>query len=106
MNEIGMNELLTQLRALSARAQGAGPAAAQAPVQESFQSLLKGSIDSVNKSQINAEQLTRAFEVGDPNADLASVMIAMQKANLSFQTMVQVRNKLVTAYQDVMNMPV
>lgn len=107
MNEIGMNELLSQLRALSTQAQGRPPAAE--PLQAtggSFQSMLKNSIEGVNASQQTAETMAQAFEAGDPNTDLASVMVAMQKASLSFQAMVQVRNKLVSAYQEVMGMQV
>ena len=46
------------------------------------------------------------FAAGDSSANLHEVMISLQKANVSFQEMVQVRNKLVTAYHDVMNMQV
>ena len=53
-----------------------------------------------------AQQMTQDFASGQSNVNLQDVMINLQKANLSFQQMVQVRNKLVTAYQDVMNMPV
>ena len=49
--------------------------------------------------------MTEAFETGATNISLADVMVATQKANVSFQAMLQVRNKLVEAYQDVMNMP-
>lgn len=106
MNEIGMNELLSQLRALTTQAQGRVPAADNAVPQDGFQKLLKSSLDGVNESQRSAETLAQAFEAGAPNADLSSVMVAMQKANISFQAMVQVRNKLVTAYQEVMSMQV
>jgi flagellar hook-basal body complex protein FliE len=50
--------------------------------------------------------MSDAFVKGEPNVDLTEVMVAVQKASLSFQAMTQVRNKLVQAYQDVMNMPV
>ncbi len=50
--------------------------------------------------------LTQAFETGEKDLDLAQVMIAVQKSSLSFDAMVQVRNKLVEAYKDVMNMPI
>jgi flagellar hook-basal body complex protein FliE len=68
--------------------------------------MLKSSVDSVNNVQQQAASLASAFEAGEPNIDLANVMVAMQKANISFQAMVQVRNKLVSAYQEVMNMQV
>jgi flagellar hook-basal body complex protein FliE len=107
MNEIGMSELLSQLRALSVQAQGRTlPAENAVASPSSFQSLLRNSLDSVNQSQRQAETLSQAFEAGDPGADLSAVMVAMQKANISFQAAVQVRNKLVSAYQEIMSMQV
>lgn len=108
MNEIGMSELLTQLRALATQAQGRPPAleAGTPEAANGFQAMLRNSIENVNQSQQQAASLAKAFEVGDPNVDLASVMVAMQKSSISFQAMVQVRNKLVNAYQEVMSMPV
>ncbi len=67
--------------------------------------MLKQSIESVNEMQQTAGKLSRDFEIGDTNVSLAEVMIASQKADVSFQAMLQVRNKLVDAYKDVMNMP-
>jgi flagellar hook-basal body complex protein FliE len=106
MNEIGMTEILAQMRALSTQAQGRVMPAEIAAPQNSFQSVLKSSVDTVNSTQQQASSLASAFEAGEPNIDLANVMVAMQKANVSFQAMVQVRNKLVSAYQEVMNMQV
>jgi flagellar hook-basal body complex protein FliE len=106
MNEIGMTEILAQMRALSTRAAGQALPAQVAAPQNSFQSVLKTSLDGVNGAQQQAESLAQAFETGKTNTDLSSVMVAMQKANISFQAMVQVRNKLVSAYQEVMNMQV
>ena len=71
-----------------------------------FGDLLKRSIDAVNDTQQKAGALRDAFEKGQENLDLADVMIAVQKSSVSFQAMVEVRNKLVEAYKDVMNMPV
>jgi len=108
MSDIAMNELLSQLRALSTQAQGRPPAAqeAGAATPGRFQTLLRNSLDGVNQSQRSAESLAQAFETGAANVDLSSVMVAMQKANVSFQAMVQVRNKLVSAYQEIMSMQV
>ena len=106
MTEVGMNELLSQLRALSTQAQGRPLTVEATPTANSFQSVLKNSIEGVNATQQTAESMAQAFEAGDPNTDLAGVMVAMQKASLSFQAMVQVRNKLVSAYQEVMSMQV
>ena len=50
--------------------------------------------------------MAKAFETGEGDASLAEIMIAAQKSSLSFDAMVQVRNKLVEAYKDIMNMPI
>lgn len=71
-----------------------------------FQSMFKNAIDSVNENQKVAADLATRFEQGDSSIDLPEVMIALQKSSVSFQAMTQVRNKLVEAYKDVMNMPV
>jgi flagellar hook-basal body complex protein FliE len=68
--------------------------------------MVKSAIEQVNGAQQKAQALARAFELGDPNVRLSDVMVSLQKANLSFQAITQVRNKLVTAYQEIMNMPV
>ena len=60
----------------------------------------------MNQSQLEAERLGKNFAMGDDSVSLSDVMIAGQKANISFQATLQVRNKLVSAYQDIMNMQV
>lgn len=105
MNTQGIDQLLGQLRAASALAAGAEPASLPAEGAD-FAALLKSSLDQANGSQLDAKNLAKAFEQGDPNANLQDVMVSLQKANISFQTMVQVRNKLVSAYHEVMNMQV
>src|SRR3989344_5066964 len=103
MNEIDMNQLLVQLRSTAAAAHGVTTAPAQANTPD-FLAMMKGAINNVNESQQSAAKLAEAFEVGDPRVDLTTVMVSLQKANLSFQAMTQVRNKLVSAYQEIMNM--
>lgn len=71
-----------------------------------FQAMLKNAVDTVNNNQKTSGDLQKRFEMGDPGVDLPEVMVAMQKSSVSFQAMTQVRNKLVEAYKDVMNMPV
>ena len=68
--------------------------------------MLKTTINAVNDAQQHAGQLKTGFENGTSDKSLAEVMIAAQKANLSFRAVTEVRNKLITAYQDIMNMPV
>jgi len=72
----------------------------------SFMSSLRASLDQVNTSQNKAAELGKAFEKGDPNVDLNDVMVAVQKSSVSFQTAVQVRNRMVSAYHDIMNMQI
>lgn len=106
MDAKGIDQMLGVLRAIAAQASGK-PAETQAPAAGAdFASVLKNSIDQVNQTQHQAETLAANFAAGDSNANLHDVMIALQKANVSFQEMVQVRNKLVTAYHDVMNIQV
>jgi len=100
-----INQVLAQMRVMAAQSQGAVPAMEETGAP-AFGDLLKNSIDAVNDVQQASGQLKTAFELGDTDVDLAQVMIASQKASVSFQAMVQVRNKLVEAYKDVMNMPV
>lgn len=100
-----LEQMLSELRTASAVAQGkTAPASASDGVE--FGQALKSAIDQVNTAQQQAQQMTQDFAGGKENVNLQDVMINLQKANLSFQQMVQVRNKLVTAYHDVMNMPV
>jgi flagellar hook-basal body complex protein FliE len=100
-----INQVLAQMRVLAAQAEGANQPAAEPAGAPAFGDLLHNSINAVNDTQQRAGELTKAFELGEPGIDLAQVMVATQKANVSFQAMVQVRNKLVEAYKDVMNMP-
>jgi flagellar hook-basal body complex protein FliE len=103
MSDINVNHVLNQMRSLSLQAAGK-------PVQETsgstdFSSLLQQSLASVNETQQKAGKMVEAFETGTSNISLAEVMVETQKANISFQAALQVRNKLVEAYKDVMNMP-
>lgn len=71
-----------------------------------FMETLNKAIDGVSGAQNHASAMQKAFEMGDPNADLARVMVAMQQSQVAFRATVEVRNRMVQAYQDVMNMPV
>jgi len=71
----------------------------------SFADLLKQAVDSVNETQQRSSAMQTAYEMGDTSVDITQVMIQMQKASVSFEAMTQVRNRLVSAYQDIMNMP-
>jgi flagellar hook-basal body complex protein FliE len=97
-----ISRVLAEMRALAARSHG-GPT--ELPESGGFGDLLKQSVDAVDRQRQASSALQRSFELGETQ-DLATVMIANQKANLSFQAMVTVRNRLVEAYKDVMNMPI
>jgi len=81
-------------------------AATEQAVTPSFIATLKHAMEGVNDAQQHAGSLAAAFERGEPGADLAQVMVAAQQAQVAFKATVEVRNRLVQAYQDVLNMPV
>lgn len=107
-----MDGLLGQMRAAMAAAQGGAAAkitagaAAESAAGTDFAVALKSSLDSVAQMQNRAASAQKAFVLGDDKVSLSDVMIDMQKANLAFQTTVQVRNKVIAAYNDIMNMQV
>ncbi len=106
MSDININQVLSQMRSMSIEASSPTIKPAEASDSGSdFAAMLKDSIDSVNDIQKASGALSKSFEMGDADVSLAEVMIASQKASVSFQAMLQVRNKLVDAYKDVMNMP-
>ena len=107
MDTKGIEQMLSVLRTTAAQASGkpAESAAGAAGVTD-FSEVLKNSIDKVNQTQQSANQMAEKLAAGDTSQNLHEVMIALQTASVSFQEMVQVRNKLVTAYQDVMNIQV
>lgn len=101
-----LDQMLTELRSVSSVASGKPASQAAAAGGADFAAALKNAIDEVNQAQQSAQQMTQDFAAGNSNVNLQDVMVNLQKANLSFQQMVQVRNKLVTAYHDIMNMQV
>lgn len=106
MNTSAVDSLLAQMRVAAAAAGLREPAAAQQPGKVDFANVLKSSLDGVAKSQASSEAMQKAFVLGDDKVSLSDTMIAMQKASINFQTTVQVRNKFVQAYNDIMNMQV
>ncbi len=98
--------MLQQLRGLAQVAGGGASSQAAEASTAGFAGELQKSLQRLNAVQDRANGQAEAFELGKPGVALNDVMIDMQKANISFQTAVQVRNRLATAYQEVMNMPV
>ncbi|HWU84443.1 MAG TPA: flagellar hook-basal body complex protein FliE [Rhodocyclaceae bacterium] len=103
MDTRNLDAMLAELKAATAASQGkAAPATGEGNGPD-FAQVLKGAIDQVNQTQADAQKMAEGFATGQGNANLQDVMINLQKASLSFQQMTQVRNKLVTAYNDIMN---
>ncbi|PKO46979.1 MAG: flagellar hook-basal body complex protein FliE [Betaproteobacteria bacterium HGW-Betaproteobacteria-22] len=110
-----IESMLAQMRAAAQRPQTEALGGVLSPISADktqntgkidFAEALKASLDQVNQTQQNAAKLSRNFALGDDSVSLSDVMIAGQKSSIAFQATIQVRNKLVSAYQDIMNMPV
>ncbi len=71
-----------------------------------FHNTLSSTIDKVNELQKTSGALAESYQLGDTRVSLSDVMVASQKSGVAFQAMTQVRNRLVEAYQEVMNMPI
>jgi flagellar hook-basal body complex protein FliE len=107
-NISAVDGLLAQMRVAAAAAglNNAPVAGAAQPAKVDFTNVLKSALDGVAQSQAKSETLQKAFVMGDDKVSLSDTMIAMQKAGINFQATVQVRNKVVQAYNDIMNMQV
>jgi len=106
--EIKGNSLLAEMQSMAFEA-GASKTNALPVGQQSgqaFGNLLKDALSSVNDLQQDAGHKKTAFELGDKNVTLAGTMIASQKAGIAFDATVQIRNKFVEAYKEIMSMPV
>lgn len=108
MSQMEIDSVLAQIRSLSAQTR-IGTSQATAPRKSGpseFASLLSKGIEQVNQTDQRASQLSAAFQRGEPGVELPQVMIEMQKASVSFRALTEVRNRLVSAYQEIMNMQV
>ena len=95
--------ILNQNQALQ-RAAGSSTAVDSAD-GSSFSKTLVDAVRAVNDQQASATAISDSYERGDTN-DIVQVMVERQKASLGFEATLQVRNKLLSAYRDIMNMPV
>lgn len=111
MSQIDVNSVLSQIRALQAqstvpsRPANAAAGAAAPETAASFGKFMEAALDRVSLTQAKAGDLQNKFQLGDANTDLASVMLASSRAQVEFKGLVEVRNRMVRAYQDIMNMP-
>ena len=105
--------LFNEMQAMANKAGGIGSVESmpglnkvQSTDQADFSSLLKEAVDNVNGLQMQSKELATRFDMGDRSIDLSDVMLASNKAGLAFDATIQVRNKLVEAYKQVMSMPI
>ncbi|MYL97518.1 flagellar hook-basal body complex protein FliE [Novosphingobium sp. FGD1] len=101
---ISRNDLLREIHTAQAASQNGGVTANHAPA-DGFTSALQNALDGVNAVQKRSEDLSVAYEKGEVT-DVAKVMLARQEAGVAFEATLQVRNKLLSAYQDIMRMGV
>ena len=103
-----MDALLAKMNAIRETMPGrkAGVGAPAESGTADFAAALKASIEGVDTAQKTSTELAQRFQLGDSTVSLEETMVAMAKANISFQQMVQVRNKVIAAYHDIMNMQV
>ena len=108
MSQMEIDAVLAQIRSLSNQTRIGLPqtGSTQQSGPSEFATLLSKGIDQVNQTEQRADQLATAFQRGDSGVELPQVMLEMQKASLSFRALTEVRNRLVSAYQDIMNMQV
>src|SRR5690606_14506892 len=104
MSDMQIRQVLDAMRALSARAAAGTEGAEAAKAAGGFAKLLKSSLAEVSSAQRTAADLATRFEQGAPDVSLAEVMVSMQKASLQFEAVTQVRNRVIAAYQEIMNM--
>lgn len=108
MDNRGIQQMIGELRVTAQAAAGKASQAGSAHPAETvdFAQVLQSTLHGVSAAQNEARAMSREFSAGNPDVNLQEVMVNLEKASLSFQQMVQVRNRLVSAYQDIMNMPV
>ena len=106
MIDADFSNMLVQMRALSDKIGPSESDKLPETARVDFSEVFKQSVDAVNKAQMNAVEMKRAFQTGEEGIELPQVMVALEKSSISFEAMNQVRNKLLNAYQEIMNMPV
>jgi flagellar hook-basal body complex protein FliE len=118
MSQISIDQVLSQIRSIAAQTQSPGikPAgltsdaaaasatAAPSAIGGSFATLMRSGLEQANQTELRASDLADKFERGVPGVDLPTVMLEANKANLTFRAVTEVRNRLITAYTDIMNM--
>jgi len=106
MNTIDSGDLLQKMQQMVEAAKTGSTGNNNTENNTEFSSIISGLINTVNSAQSDAASLKTGYESGDQNINLTQVMIASQKSEISFQALLQVRNKLLSAYQEVMRMQI
>ena len=106
MDNVAMQSIIQQMRSAANVAAGETTAGAQNTSAPAFSETLGQALQQVNQLQSNASELATRFELGDPDVSLPQVMISLEKSSVAFEATRQVRNRLVSAYKEVMNMPI
>ncbi len=119
MSSMNVQQVVAQMRALEAQAKTqitppdagiekitANGLSINETQKTDFSDVLANSVNALNDNLMNAGSMADTFQKGESNITMAELMINMEKASVSFQAMTSVRNKLLTAYQEIMNMPV
>ncbi len=115
MSNMQIDSVLSQIRSMSTQLHGitppgnivAGQALGKSAAADGgFAALMRQGVDQVNQTQMRASEMATAFERGTPGVELPDVMLEMQKASVSFRALTEVRNRFVSAYQEIMNMPI
>lgn len=106
MNSSALTNALQQLTSLAEQAEGASTHSVSSGSASGFAAQLQTSLQRINQLQQTASSQSNAFQTGSAAVSLSDVMADSQKASIAFQMGVQVRNRLLTAYKDVMSMQV
>ncbi|MES2663026.1 MAG: flagellar hook-basal body complex protein FliE [Pseudomonadota bacterium] len=116
MEDLGISDVLSQIRQIKSEMmlpnsfasseESANINSKNVSPMSSFSEVLSKSLSEVNELQKHSTTLKNRFEMGDQNVSLSDVMIASQKASIGFEAVIQVRNKIVDAYKEIMNMPI
>ncbi len=105
VSPVEIQKVLSQMQRLQAEAAGQ-TGENEKSSQQNFGEVLNDAINRVNEVQTEAKDLSAAFSKGDPNVTLPQVTLALQKSNIAFNSLMQVRNRLVQSYQEIMNMQI
>jgi flagellar hook-basal body complex protein FliE len=107
--DIKAQALFSEMQTMAAQANmglPATPSLQANPTSNNFGDMLSDAINTVNNMQHDSKHKQMAFEMGDKSLSLADVMVAKEKAGIAFEATLQVRNKVLEAYKQIMNMPV